>query len=262
MASADHRFLSAPRLDARRAMQRHLDRFVGLDLCCRHRTHGRASAISSIEPLGTSSCSTSRPAPATSSRTASSATTATPARPRVSRHRRGHRLRHEDRVQAEGGRAAARGVRQAVVEGRARHVQRRHRLLPGGREGAGADAAVPRGLPRVSKSGLDHHEERARRTRRRSDRRARARSRRAASASASRGSNPELARTIEPWAASPQRRLKVIETFAKAGVPVGVMIAPIIPGLNDSQMVKVLEAARRTRARSGPAGRCCACRAS
>ena len=54
----------------------------------------------------------------------------------------------------------------------------------------------------------------------------------------------ELARTIEPWAASPQRRLKVIETFAKAGVPVGIMMAPIIPGLNDSQMVGLLEAAK------------------
>ncbi|HEU4615038.1 MAG TPA: radical SAM protein, partial [Kofleriaceae bacterium] len=54
----------------------------------------------------------------------------------------------------------------------------------------------------------------------------------------------ELARTIEPWAASPQRRLKVIETFAKAGVPVGIMCAPIIPGLNDNQLVKLLEAAR------------------
>jgi DNA repair photolyase len=54
----------------------------------------------------------------------------------------------------------------------------------------------------------------------------------------------ELARTIEPWAASPQRRLKVLETFAKAGVPVGIMMAPIIPGLNDSQMVKLLELAR------------------
>ncbi len=54
----------------------------------------------------------------------------------------------------------------------------------------------------------------------------------------------ELARTIEPWAASPQRRLKVIEAFAKAGVPVGIMIAPVIPGLNDSQMVKLLEAAK------------------
>ncbi|HUS32384.1 MAG TPA: PA0069 family radical SAM protein [Kofleriaceae bacterium] len=54
----------------------------------------------------------------------------------------------------------------------------------------------------------------------------------------------ELARTIEPWAAAPQRRLKVIETFAKAGVPVGIMMAPIIPGLNDNQIVKLLEAAR------------------
>jgi DNA repair photolyase len=54
----------------------------------------------------------------------------------------------------------------------------------------------------------------------------------------------ELARTIEPWAASPARRLKVIETFAKAGVPVGVMCAPVIPGLNDDQLVRVLEAAR------------------
>jgi DNA repair photolyase len=54
----------------------------------------------------------------------------------------------------------------------------------------------------------------------------------------------ELARTIEPWAASPERRLKVIETFAKAGVPVGIMMAPIIPGLNDSQMVKLLERAK------------------
>jgi DNA repair photolyase len=54
----------------------------------------------------------------------------------------------------------------------------------------------------------------------------------------------ELARTIEPWAASPERRLKVLERFAKAGVPVGIMMAPIIPGLNDSQMVRLLELAR------------------
>jgi DNA repair photolyase len=54
----------------------------------------------------------------------------------------------------------------------------------------------------------------------------------------------EMARTIEPWAAAPERRLKVIERFAKAGVPVGIMMAPIIPGLNDSQMVRLLELAR------------------
>jgi DNA repair photolyase len=53
----------------------------------------------------------------------------------------------------------------------------------------------------------------------------------------------ELSRKIEPWAAAPSRRLKVIETMAKAGVPVGVMCAPVIPGLNDDQMVRVLERA-------------------
>lgn len=53
----------------------------------------------------------------------------------------------------------------------------------------------------------------------------------------------ELSRKIEPWAASPDRRFKVIETMAKAGVPVGVMCAPIIPGVNDNQLVKVLERA-------------------
>jgi DNA repair photolyase len=55
--------------------------------------------------------------------------------------------------------------------------------------------------------------------------------------------DPELARAIEPWAPAPERRLKVIETFAKAGVRVGVMCAPIIPGLNDNQLVRVLERA-------------------
>jgi len=53
----------------------------------------------------------------------------------------------------------------------------------------------------------------------------------------------ELARKIEPWAPSPERRIKVIETFAKAGVPVGIMCAPIIPGLNDDQLVRLLERA-------------------
>jgi DNA repair photolyase len=54
----------------------------------------------------------------------------------------------------------------------------------------------------------------------------------------------KLARAIEPWAPAPERRFKVIEKFAKAGIPVGVMCAPIMPGLNDDQMVRVLERAK------------------
>jgi DNA repair photolyase len=61
--------------------------------------------------------------------------------------------------------------------------------------------------------------------------------------------NAELARLVEPWAPAPARRFKVIETFAKAGVPVGVMCAPVIPGLNDDQIVGVLEQAREAGAR-------------
>jgi len=53
----------------------------------------------------------------------------------------------------------------------------------------------------------------------------------------------ELARALEPWAPSPDRRLKVIERLASAGVPVGIMCAPIIPGVNDSQLVTLLERA-------------------
>ena len=54
----------------------------------------------------------------------------------------------------------------------------------------------------------------------------------------------DKARAIEPWVATPARRLRTIETLAKAGLEVGVMTAPIIPGLNDEDMPKVLQAAR------------------
>ena len=49
---------------------------------------------------------------------------------------------------------------------------------------------------------------------------------------------------MEPRAASPAKRLKAVEALARAGVPVGVMFAPIIPGLNDAEMESVLAAAR------------------
>ncbi len=55
--------------------------------------------------------------------------------------------------------------------------------------------------------------------------------------------DPELARAMEPRASSPQRRLDAMRTLAAAGVPVGVMTAPMILGLNDHEMPKLLEAA-------------------
>jgi DNA repair photolyase len=53
----------------------------------------------------------------------------------------------------------------------------------------------------------------------------------------------ELARKLEPRAASPQRRLDVLGSLSKAGVPCGVMIAALVPALNDKTMEHVLEAA-------------------
>jgi len=52
----------------------------------------------------------------------------------------------------------------------------------------------------------------------------------------------ELARVLEPRAASPAHRLAAVELLAKAGVPVGVLVAPIIPGLNDHEIPRVIAA--------------------
>lgn len=58
-----------------------------------------------------------------------------------------------------------------------------------------------------------------------------------------------LTRNMEPRAASPRRRLKVIERLSLAGVPTGVIVAPVIPMLNDEDIEKILEAARAAGAR-------------
>lgn len=55
--------------------------------------------------------------------------------------------------------------------------------------------------------------------------------------------DPQLSRRMEPRAAAPARRLATIEALAEAGVPVLVMSAPMIPGLNDCELEAILEAA-------------------
>lgn len=54
----------------------------------------------------------------------------------------------------------------------------------------------------------------------------------------------ETARKVEPGAPSPAVRLKAIRALADAGIPVGVGVAPIIPGLNDGQIAGILTRAR------------------
>jgi DNA repair photolyase len=55
--------------------------------------------------------------------------------------------------------------------------------------------------------------------------------------------DPALARILEPRAAAPHRRLRTVETLARAGVPVGVSVSPIIPFINEPEIERILEAA-------------------
>jgi DNA repair photolyase len=56
--------------------------------------------------------------------------------------------------------------------------------------------------------------------------------------------NSDLARELEPRASAPKQRLAAIETVARAGVPVGVLVAPVIPAINDHEIPSVLAAAK------------------
>ncbi|MFN8544404.1 MAG: PA0069 family radical SAM protein [Candidatus Binatia bacterium] len=60
----------------------------------------------------------------------------------------------------------------------------------------------------------------------------------------------ELARRMEPRAARPEKRLEALATLARAGVPVGVLVGPVIPGLTDEEIPRILAAARDAGARS------------
>jgi DNA repair photolyase len=54
--------------------------------------------------------------------------------------------------------------------------------------------------------------------------------------------DPKLARTMEPRAATPPRRLEALRQLVKAGVPTSAMVAPVIPALNDDEIERILEA--------------------
>jgi DNA repair photolyase len=54
--------------------------------------------------------------------------------------------------------------------------------------------------------------------------------------------DPQIARTLEPRAAAPARRLRTIRTLTEAGIPVGVSIAPVIPFVTEPDLERVLEA--------------------
>ena len=61
--------------------------------------------------------------------------------------------------------------------------------------------------------------------------------------------DPEIARAMEPRASTPARRLEALLALAAAGVPTGVNVAPIIPGLTDEELPEILRAAAARGAR-------------
>jgi DNA repair photolyase len=61
--------------------------------------------------------------------------------------------------------------------------------------------------------------------------------------------DPALHRVLEPRSAAPWRRLAAIEALARAGVPVGVLVAPVIPGLTDHEIPAIVAACARAGAR-------------
>src|SRR3989475_6236930 len=61
----------------------------------------------------------------------------------------------------------------------------------------------------------------------------------------------EIARTLEPRAAAPYRRVETIRRLSESGVPCGTLVAPIIPFLNDKDMEAVLEAGSGAGERQG-----------
>src|SRR5262245_51456063 len=55
--------------------------------------------------------------------------------------------------------------------------------------------------------------------------------------------DPKLARVMEPRAATPARRLDALKQLSEAGVPTTVMVAPVIPAINDAEMERILDSA-------------------
>jgi len=58
--------------------------------------------------------------------------------------------------------------------------------------------------------------------------------------------DPKLARTMEPRASTPTRRLEALRQLVKAGVPTSTLVAPVIPAINDAEIERILEAVAAT----------------
>jgi len=62
--------------------------------------------------------------------------------------------------------------------------------------------------------------------------------------------DPKLARVMEPRAAAPSKRLAAVRALSEAGIPAAVMVAPIVPAINDAEIERILDAAKAAGAES------------
>ena len=58
--------------------------------------------------------------------------------------------------------------------------------------------------------------------------------------------DPKLARVMEPRASTPPRRLEALRELVKAGVPASILVAPVIPALNDAEIERILQRVAET----------------
>lgn len=61
--------------------------------------------------------------------------------------------------------------------------------------------------------------------------------------------DPDLCRVLEPRTSRPEKKLEAVSLLSRAGIPTGVMVAPVIPGLTDAEIPAIVEAAARAGAR-------------
>ena len=61
--------------------------------------------------------------------------------------------------------------------------------------------------------------------------------------------DPDLCRVLEPRTSRPEKKLEAVSLLSRAGIPTGVMVAPVIPGLTDHEIPAIVEAAAQAGAR-------------
>ena len=160
------------------------------------------------------------------------------------RHGRRSRLRARDRRQGQRARGPARGARASIVEGRARRDGHEHRPVPVGREPLPAHARHLGGPARHRDAVLrpDEVAAAAPRSRPHAGDRAGHRHRGQPLGPDDRREGLAGERAAHP---SPKARLEAVAELNRAGIPTGILVAPVMPGINDDprQVERILEAA-------------------